>query len=168
MFIARTLGGGGVFRHCKYSINLLIKFNKTREKFRSVIRVLSILLAATTLSASAQKTNSKEHEFLWLVTCFRKPKILGSSPAASYTQRWALCNSNLANVRVSVKRVEVVERDKKITSLFPCSPVNREYLCSKPQIEKKVNPALQHVKTDFCSMMGEERLNLFVPEAPII
>ena len=87
MLTARTLGGGGVFGHCKYSVNLLIKFNKTREKFPSGIRVLSILLATTTLSASAQKANSKERVVLWLVTCFRKPKIPGSSPAASYAQR---------------------------------------------------------------------------------
>ena len=33
---------------------------------------------------------------------------------------------------------------------------------------KKVNSALWHVRTDFQSMMGEERLNSFMAEVPII
>ena len=36
--------------------------------------------------------------------------VPGSSSAASYVQRWALCSNRAANVQVSVKRVEVVER----------------------------------------------------------
>ena len=34
----------------------------------------------------------------WLATCARKPKVPGSSPAASYAQRWALCSNHPANV----------------------------------------------------------------------
>ena len=36
---------------------------------------------------------------------------------------------------------------------------------AKTQIEKK---AKRHVRTDFQSMMGEERLNSFMAEVPII
>ena len=35
------------------------------------------------------------------------------APSASYLQRWALCSNRLANVKVSVKRVEVVERSSR-------------------------------------------------------
>ena len=41
----------------------------------------------------------------WLATW---PKDPGSSPAASYAQRWAPCSNRPANVQASVKRVEVV------------------------------------------------------------
>ena len=34
----------------------------------------------------------------WLVTCAQKPKVPGSSPAASYVQRWALWSNCPANV----------------------------------------------------------------------
>ena len=34
----------------------------------------------------------------WLATCTRKPKVSGSSPAANYVQRWALCSHRPANV----------------------------------------------------------------------
>ena len=42
------------------NVNLLIRFNKTRETFPSVTRVLSILLTAAATSASVEKANSKE------------------------------------------------------------------------------------------------------------
>ena len=44
------------------------------------------------------------------------PKVPGSSPAATYMQRRALCSNWLPNVEVSVKQVEVVVR-----SLTKCS-----------------------------------------------
>ena len=44
----------------------------------------------------------------WLATCTWKPKVLGSSLAASYAQRRALCSNGPANVFVPVKWVEVV------------------------------------------------------------
>ena len=59
------------------NINLLVRFNKTREIFPSVTRVLSILLATTTTSGSVERLNSK----------VRVPKAEYSIPAASYAQR---------------------------------------------------------------------------------
>ena len=58
------------------NINLLVRFNKTREIFPSVTQVLSILPTAAT-SASVERVNSKE----------RVPKVPCSIPAASYVQR---------------------------------------------------------------------------------
>ena len=57
--------------------NLLSRFNKTREIFPSVTRVLSICLTTTATSAIVERLNSKEHV----------PKISSSIPAASYAQR---------------------------------------------------------------------------------
>ena len=48
---------------------------------------------------------------------------------------------------------------RDIASPFPCCPVNRKYLWKKTQIEKKANSAVQQLRTNFRSMMGEERLN---------
>ena len=55
--------------------NLLIRFNKTQEIFPSINRVLSILLTTAATSESVERT-----------TCVRKPKVPGSSPAATYAQ----------------------------------------------------------------------------------
>ena len=41
------------------TMNLLIRFNKTREIFPSVTRVLSILLTTSVISASVEKANFK-------------------------------------------------------------------------------------------------------------
>ena len=41
------------------NMNLLIRFNKTREIFPSVTRVLSILLTTSAISASAERANFK-------------------------------------------------------------------------------------------------------------
>ena len=41
------------------SMNLLIRFNKTREIFPSVTRVLSILLTTSAISASVERKNFK-------------------------------------------------------------------------------------------------------------
>ena len=41
------------------NMNLLVRFNKTREKFPSVTRVLSILLTKSAISASAERANFK-------------------------------------------------------------------------------------------------------------
>ena len=59
------------------NINLLVRFNKTREIFPSVTRVLSILLTTAATSASVERVNSKE----------RVPKVPCSISAASYAQR---------------------------------------------------------------------------------
>ena len=59
------------------NINLLVRFNKTREIFPSVTRVLSILLTTAATSASVERVNSKE----------RVPKVSCSIPSVSYVQR---------------------------------------------------------------------------------
>ena len=41
------------------NMNLLIRFNKTREIFPSVTQVLSILLTTSAISASVERTNFK-------------------------------------------------------------------------------------------------------------
>ena len=58
------------------NINLLVRFNKTREIFHSYPSFKHSLTKAAT-SASVERVNSKE----------RVPKIPGSILAASYTQR---------------------------------------------------------------------------------
>ena len=58
------------------NINLLVRFNKTREIFPSVTRVLSILLTTAATSASVERVNSK----------VRVPNIPCSIPAASYVE----------------------------------------------------------------------------------
>ena len=58
------------------NINLLVRFNKTREIFPSVTRVLSIFLTTAATSASVERVNSKE----------RVPKVPCSILAASYVQ----------------------------------------------------------------------------------
>ena len=68
------------------NINLLVRFNKTREIFASVTRVLTILLTTTSTSASVE----------WILKSV--PKVPYSILSASYAQRWALCSNNPANV----------------------------------------------------------------------
>ena len=58
------------------NINLLVRFNKTREIFPSVTRVLSILLTTAATSASVERVSSKE----------RVLKVSCSIPAANYAQ----------------------------------------------------------------------------------
>ena len=41
------------------TMNLLVRFDKTREKFPSVTRVISILLTKSAISASAERANFK-------------------------------------------------------------------------------------------------------------
>ena len=59
------------------NINHLIRFNKTREMFPSITRVLNVLLTAAATSASIERVSSKE----------RVPKVRCSIPATSYAQR---------------------------------------------------------------------------------
>ena len=70
------------------NINLLVRFNKTREIFPSVTRVLSILLTTAATSASVERVNSKE----------RVPNVPCSIPVASYEKMWAHCSNNPANI----------------------------------------------------------------------
>ena len=59
------------------NINLLVRFNKAREIFPSITRVLTLLRTTAATSASLERVNSKE----------RVPKVPCSIPAASYAQR---------------------------------------------------------------------------------
>ena len=67
------------------NINHLIRFDKTREIFPSITRVLNVLLTAAATIANLERVSSKE----------RVPKVRCSIPATSYAQRWALCSNNL-------------------------------------------------------------------------
>ena len=67
------------------NINLLIRFNKTREIFPSVTRVLSILLTTAATSASVERVNSKEHYQMFYVQ-FRLPAICRGDFSAAITQ----------------------------------------------------------------------------------
>ena len=42
--------------------------------------------------------NIPNYNIAQLATCAQKPKVLGSSPATSYMQSWALCSYHPANV----------------------------------------------------------------------
>ena len=70
------------------NINLLVRFNKKREVFSSVARILSIPLTTPATGASKERVNSKE--------CV--PKVPCSTPATSYAQRCTLCSDNSTNV----------------------------------------------------------------------
>ena len=59
------------------NINLLVRFNKTREIFSSFTRVLSIFLTTAATSANIERVNSKE----------RVTKVPCLIPVASYAQR---------------------------------------------------------------------------------
>ena len=43
------------------NMNLLIRFNKTREMFLNVTQVLTILLTISAISSSVEKTNFKKN-----------------------------------------------------------------------------------------------------------
>ena len=66
------------------NINHLIRFDKTREIFPSITRVLNVLLTAGATSANVERLSSKE----------RVPKARCLILATSYAQRWALCSNN--------------------------------------------------------------------------
>ena len=69
------------------NINLLNRFDKTREIFPSVTRILRILLTTAATSESAERVNSKE----------RISNVPCSIPAASYPDMSALCSNKPAN-----------------------------------------------------------------------
>ena len=67
--------------------NLLVRFNKKREIFSSVTRILSIPLTTPATGASKERVNSKA----------RVPKVPCSTRAGSCAQRCALCSDNSTN-----------------------------------------------------------------------
>ena len=69
-------------------------------KLQKVIKINDIFsLRRKVLSRTKMKTKSKVAVRVaqWLATCARKPKVPGSSPAASYVQRSAVCSNCPAN-----------------------------------------------------------------------
>ena len=71
-----NIGTGKVFTNINYKYYLMIRFNKTRQTFPSVIRVFA-LSATAAIIGSVERANSKE----------RVRKVPGSSPVASYMQK---------------------------------------------------------------------------------
>ena len=62
------------------NINLLVRFNKTREIFPNVTRVLSKFLTTAATSASVERLNSKD----------RVRKVSCPIPVASYALAYAM------------------------------------------------------------------------------
>ena len=56
---------------------------------------------------------------------------------------------------------------KEIAYHFSCYPVNHDIREKKKKETKKTTSALRHARTDFRSMMSEERLNLFIMDVHI-
>ena len=75
---------GGTSLNIK-NMNLLFRFNKTREILPSATQVLSVLLTASVISV--ERANFKGRVAHCLATSDRKPKVSGLSPAASYARR---------------------------------------------------------------------------------
>ena len=78
------------------NINFLIRFNKTREIFPSVTRVLSILLTTAATSASVERVNSKRVNTL-LLMCIHRDIFLDYDKiidiyASKYPRRMLLIN----------------------------------------------------------------------------
>ena len=71
------------------NINFLIKFDKAREIFPSVTRVLSILLTTAATSASLERMNSKE--LVRLPARFRLSAMRRGELSAAKTQLMSKC-----------------------------------------------------------------------------
>ena len=67
-----------------------IRFNKTREIFLSVARVLNIFLTTAANSASVERLNSKEGVPKVSIR-FRLPSMRRGEPAAAVTQLMSKC-----------------------------------------------------------------------------
>ena len=61
------------------NINLLVRFNKTREVFLSVSRIFSIFLTTAATSASPVRVNSKER--VPKVSCSIQDALYSNNPA---------------------------------------------------------------------------------------
>ena len=74
----------------------------------------------------------------WLATCARKPKVPGSSPAASYAQRTVPPQQSPSQCLKCPRCGWKWQRGvKQIPTPFPYCPANRECSWKKTQIEKK-------------------------------
>ena len=67
------------------NINFLVRFNKTREAFPSVTRVISILLTTAATSTSVERVNSKSMYQRFYVR-FRLPVMPRGDLSAAITQ----------------------------------------------------------------------------------
>ena len=65
------------------NINILIRFNKTREIFPCITRILSILLTTAATSASVERANSTERVGYWLATIRKSELFAGISRLVS-------------------------------------------------------------------------------------
>ena len=103
------------------NINILIRFNKTREIFPSVTRVTT---AAT--SANLERVNPKER--VRFPARFRLWTMRRGELSAAITQLMSKCLWSGWNWEKGYKET---------ASHFTCCPVSREYSWKKSQIEKK-------------------------------
>ena len=108
------------------NINILIRFNKTREIFPSVTRVLSILLTTAATSANLERVNSKER--VRFPARLRLWAMRRGELSEAITQLMSKCLWSGWNWEKGYK---------EIASHFTCCPVSREYSWKKSQIEKK-------------------------------
>ena len=76
-----------------YSFSL--KYEEANQKLS---HDMHIILNWSRVDSVVPNPGKYKIKFLGLATCARKPKAPGSSPAASYVQRWALCSNRPANV----------------------------------------------------------------------
>ena len=74
------------------NINLLVRFNKTREIFPSVTRVLSILLTTAATSASVERVNCKDRvQYQRFHVRFRLPAVRRGELSGAITQLMSKC-----------------------------------------------------------------------------
>ena len=74
------------------NINLLVRFNKTREIFPSVTRVLSILLTTAATSASVERVNCKDRvQYQRFHVRFRLPAVCRGELSGAITQLMSKC-----------------------------------------------------------------------------
>ena len=78
---------------------------KTIFAFNSSLKYIHYTLFRNTNSSRILRALQR------LANCALKPMIPGLSPVAGYVQRWALGSNRPANFYVSVKLVEVAERN---------------------------------------------------------
>ena len=108
------------------NINLLVRFDKTREIFASVTRVLTILTTTST-SASVE----------WILkSVYQRFRIQFCLPAMCRDELFATITQLMSKCLWSGWKLQ--KRYKEMVSPFICCPVNLEYSWKKSQIEKNM------------------------------
>ena len=116
------------------NINLLVRFNKTREIFASVTRVLTILLTTTSTSASVE----------WILkSVYQRFRIQFCLPAMRRDELFAAITQLMSECLWSGWKSQ--KRYKEMVSPFICCPVNLEYSWKKNQIEKNMQIMLYNM-----------------------